>query len=257
MGRLNTKWAGHPWIHYETTDSTNVRAKELAQAGSFGHGTLVTAAEQVAGKGRRGRVWTSPRGKSVSMSLLLQPAMAVVKAPMLTLVAALALRRAIAAETGLEVEIKWPNDIVYQGKKLCGILTELNVHTPQQYDVIVGMGINTNVSAFPAELPHAVSLLQLLGEEVDGTALIECVLEYFEQVYDCFLQSGDLSLLQQEYEQSMAGKGMPVQVLEEVPYAGICRGITKTGELLVQEDNGTLHKVQSGEVSIRGIYGYI
>ena len=257
MVRLDTRWAGHPWIHYETTDSTNLRAKELAQTGAFRHGTLITADEQVAGRGRRGRVWTSPKGASVSMSLILRPEFPSEKAPMLTVLAALAMRRAIQEETGLAVEIKWPNDIVYQGKKLCGIVTEMSLDTSGRYYVVIGMGINTNITSFPEELPYAVSVRQLLGEEIDGGALIESTMIAFEALYDQFIQTEDFSTLRTEYEAHMAGKGNRVQILEEVSYCGICQGITKTGALLVIDDAGVLHQIQSGEVSVRGIYGYI
>lgn len=254
MKTLNTKWAGQPVIEYETTDSTNIRAKVLAEANCC-HGTLITAQEQTAGKGRLGRSWKSPKGTSVSMSLILQPRIAPEHASMLTLAAALALRKAIAEETGLDVQIKWPNDIVCQGKKLCGILTEMSTEQNRIRHVIIGMGINTNVTDFPAELPHASSLKLLTGRTVEGEPLIEGTMQAFEQYYDKFLQTEDLSALKKDYEAVLAGIGQPVRVLAQTPYTGISRGITADGSLLVETEQG-LQSVCAGEVSVRGIYGY-
>lgn len=253
---LSSKWAGRSLFYYDSTDSTNLRGKELAEGGPC-HGTLVAADEQIAGRGRLGRVWKSPKGTSVSMSLVLQPEFSPQKASMLTLIAALSLRKAIFQETDLEAEIKWPNDIVYHGKKLCGILTEMSAVPDRIRYVVIGMGINVNVPFFPEELPHATSLLLELGYKTDRMALMQRSMEAFEGYYEAFLQTEDLSLVKEEYEAHMAGIGSQVQILSANPYYGTCLGISKEGALQVRDQVGCLRQVQSGEVSVRGIYGYI
>lgn len=253
---LHVKWAGKTCLYYDSTDSTNLRGKELAEQEDC-HGVLIAADEQSSGRGRLGRVWQSPKGTSVSMSLILQPDFLPRKASMLTLVAAVALRKAIYRTTGLETEIKWPNDIVYQGKKLCGILTEMSAVPGRIRYVIIGMGINVNIETFPEELPHATSLLLELGHPVDRMRLMQDAMEAFEEYYDCFLQTEDLSLIRKEYEPFLAGRNRLVRVLEREPYCGTCIGISEEGALLVKDEAGCIRQVQSGEVSVRGIYGYI
>ncbi len=253
---LHVKWAGKTCLYYNSTDSTNQRGKELAEQGSC-HGVLIAAEEQSAGRGRLGRKWQSPRGTSISMSLILQPEFHPRKASMLTLVAAMALRQAIYRTTGLETEIKWPNDIVYQGKKLCGILTEMSAVSEHIRYVVIGIGINVNVPAFPEELPYATSLLLELGHPVERIRLMQNTMEAFEEYYDCFLSTEDLSVIKEEYETCLAGRNRQVQVLERESYSGICLGISEEGALLVRDETGNVRQVQSGEVSVRGIYSYI
>lgn len=253
---LHTSWAGKTCLYYDSIDSTNLQGKRLAEQGPC-HGMLIAADEQSSGRGRLGRVWQSPKGTSVSMSLLLQPKFQPQKASMLTLVAAVALQKTIQQATGLETEIKWPNDIVYQGRKLCGILTEMSAVPGQIRYVIIGMGINANVPEFPKELPFATSLLRELGHPVDRIELMQKTMDAFEAYYGLFLQTEDLSLIKEEYQSCMAGKDHLIQVLEKEPYCGTCMGISNQGALLVQDEKGSLRQVQSGEVSVRGVYGYI
>ena len=122
---VKTDWAGRQVIYYDETDSTNIQAK-LAGENGAPHGTLVAADRQDAGKGRRGRIWDSPKGQCIYMTLLLRPELEPAKAPMLTLVMALSVAEAVKEQTGLEAKIKWPNDIVLNKKKICGILTEMS-----------------------------------------------------------------------------------------------------------------------------------
>lgn len=253
---LHTKWAGRTCLYYDSIDSTNLRGKALAEKDAC-HGVLIAAEEQLSGRGRLGRVWQSPKGKSISMSLVLQPGFQPRKASMLTLVAAVSLRKAIFQVTGLETEIKWPNDIVYQGKKLCGILTEMSAISEQIRYVVIGMGMNVNIEVFPEELPYATSLLLALGHPVERMELMQRTMEAFEMYYELFLQTEDLSLIKAEYQTFMAGRNRLVQVLEKEPYCGTCMGISEEGALLVKDQTGSVHQVQSGEVSVRGVYGYI
>ena len=248
--------------HFETIDSTNKKAKELAQSGCP-HGTLVTADAQVAGIGRRGRSWSSEKGAGIYMSMVLRPEVETDKAAMLTLVAAMAVEQAVKQiinKLGADATamIKWPNDIVLQKKKLSGILTELGlIGTAIDY-VIVGIGINVNNKQFPEEIAQtATSLCLELGADIDKEMLITEVWEQFRVYYEQFLQTEDLSLFQEEYEGLLVNREEQVKVLDPLgEYIGVARGITKTGELIVDTDAGVRY-VSGGEVSVRGIYGYV
>lgn len=245
-------------LFYEKIDSTNSELKRLADRGAL-EGTLVLAQEQEAGRGRRGRSWVTPPGSAVAMSLLLRPEIAPEHASMITLVMGLAVARACRQLYQLDAQIKWPNDIVVNGKKICGILTEMKCEGTQIDHVIVGVGINTSVQAFPAELEKtADSLHRLIEKKPDQEELIACCMREFERCYEQFLQTEDLSALTDEYNEILAGRGDSVRVLEPGnEYIGISEGINAAGELQVRRENGTLESVYAGEVSVRGICGYV
>ncbi len=264
MSRLTTKWAGHPTVFLEKTDSTNNEAKRLAESGAA-HGTLVVAEHQEAGKGRRGRSWASQTGTGIWMTILLKPEFPPSRAAMLTLVAAMAVADGIQATTGLEAGIKWPNDIVLAGKKVCGILTEMSAEPDYINHVVVGIGINANIAEFPEEIQKkATSLFLEKGQRVCRAAVIASVWEAFEKYYEKFLRTADLSLLQTEYEERLLNKDEKVCVLDpKGNWNGTAKGIDAGGRLLVEADGdinqeiGGVKAVDSGEVSVRGIYGYI
>lgn len=255
---LQTKWAGRRLILLDEVDSTNDEAKRLAAQGAP-HGTLVVAEEQSAGKGRRGRSWASKKGGGIFLSLLLRPEFSPECASMLTLVAALAVEEGIRRTTGLSCGIKWPNDMVTDGRKLVGILTEMSTDADAIRYVVVGIGINANTAEFPAEIRDTAASLRLaLGAPVNRAALIAAVLNAWEDFYAEFLKKLDLSLLKESYNKLLVNFGREVRVLTPGDeYNGISRGITDKGELLVELDDGELREVMSGEVSVRGIYGYV
>lgn len=243
---------------YEETDSTNTRAKALAEEGAP-EGTMIVAERQNAGKGRRGRSWSSPPGSGIFMSLVLRPDIAPSQASMVTLAAAAAVARGIRRATGVQAMIKWPNDLVLSGKKLCGILTEMTTEMESIQYAVVGIGINVNTEEFPQELSGtATSLFQETGTRWKRGLLIGAVAKAFEDCYREFLASKDLSLLKEEYERNLVNLNRPVTVLDPAgSYSGTCRGITKDGQLLVEREDGQIRQVLSGEVSVRGIYGYV
>ena len=252
-----TTWVGEEIHYFDSTDSTNTRAKRLAEDGAV-HGTLVVADEQTGGRGRRGRVWESQKGVSIYMSLVLKPEIEPNHASMLTLITAMAVAGGIEKTTGLECKIKWPNDIVINGKKICGILTEMSAQFDYINHIVIGIGINVHNESFPEELQdHAGSLLLECGKRVHRADLIEAFLEEFERLYAIYLQTEDLSALQEEYDQLLVNRGRQVRVLDpKEPFEGKAMGITKKGELIV--DTWESRKlVSSGEVSVRGIYGYV
>ena len=245
--------------HFEEIDSTNKKAKELAAAGAK-HGVLVTADVQQAGIGRRGRTWISEKATGIYMSMVLRPEIITEKASMLTLVAAMAVQKAIEKLCGQEAQpqIKWPNDIVINKKKICGILTELSLVGTDIDFVIVGIGINVNNQNFAEEIAQTASSLSLeLGKEIDREWLITEVWKQFAVYYDRFITSKDLSLFKSEYEEVLANKEKEVKVLDPLgEYTGIAKGITNTGELIV-DIGREVRTVSGGEVSVRGIYGYV
>ncbi len=254
---LNTRWVGHNLVFLEQVDSTNEEAKRQAEKGAP-DGTLVAAAEQSAGKGRRGRTWISEKGTGVWMSLLLRPDFPPECASMLTLVAAMAVEKGISRVTGVDGQIKWPNDVVIEGKKVCGILTEMSTEMECIHYVVVGIGINVGTEEFPEEIRDlATSLYLSTKKKVKRAVLAAAVAEAWEFYYEQFLKSGDLRFLMEEYNERLVNRGREVKVLAlDGGYMGISQGINEKGELLV-ETGGMVRTVISGEVSVRGIYGYV
>lgn len=252
-----TVWAGEKIVYFDVTDSTNIQAKRLAEEG-MPHGTLVIAERQKAGRGRRGRGWESPENDGIFMTLLLRPTFPPAKASMLTLVAAMAVAKAVRIQTDLPAEIKWPNDIVINGKKICGILTELNTEIDTINYVVTGIGINVSNQKFESDISStATSLLLESGCEIHRANLIEAVLEQYESYYDKFCQNTDLSEWKDEYNDFLVNRNRPVKVLDpKEPFTGIAKGINEYGELIVEANDG-VRLVSSGEVSVRGIYGYV
>ena len=255
---ISTRVTGKNLVFLDMVDSTNTRAKQLAEAGAP-DGTLVVAETQSAAKGRRGRSWMAPAGTGVWFSLLLRPQIEPEHASMMTLVAAMAVEKGIWETTGLHGRIKWPNDVVVDGKKVCGILTEMSADMDSVNHVVVGIGINANIREFPEELREkATSLFLASGQVVKRAGLLNAVLLAWEEYYGRYLQTEDLSLLAKEYNEKLAGLHGRVQVLApKGDYTGISHGINHRGELLVEREDGTVTEVMSGEVSVRGIYGYV
>lgn len=255
---ISTRVAGRNLVFLDEVDSTNTKAKQLAEAGAP-DGTLVVAETQSAAKGRRGRSWMAPAGTGVWFSLLLRPQIGPEHASMMTLVAAMAVEKGIWEVTGLCGSIKWPNDVVVEGKKVCGILTEMSADMDSVNHVVVGIGINANIREFPEELQKkATSLYLASGQAVKRAGLLNAVLLAWEEYYGRYLQTEDLSLLAGEYNEKLAGLHGSVQVLApKGNYTGISRGINHQGELIVEREDGTVTEVMSGEVSVRGIYGYV
>ena len=255
---MHTEWVAKEVLYFDTIDSTNTKAQELAEKG-YPSGTLVVADKQESGKGRRGRSWVSPSGTGIFMTLMIKPDINPNNASMLTLVAALAVAKAITSVTGEEALIKWPNDIVVNGKKVCGILTEMNAQFDYINHIVVGIGINVHNESFPEEISQMASSLMIEagGKRFHRAQIIAETMSYFEQYYDTFLKTQDLSALVREYDELLVNMNKAVRVLDpKEPFDGKAMGITPKGELIV--DTWESRKlVSSGEVSVRGIYGYV
>ena len=254
--QIHTKWAGKTVHFAREIDSTNLWIKRLAKEGAP-EGTLALAEFQSAGRGRLGRSWEVPEGTSVMMSILLRPKFEPQYAPTLTLVMGMAVAKAVK-NLGFDVSIKWPNDVVVSHKKICGILTEMGVRDGKIDYAVIGVGINVNIKEFPEEMADkATSLYLESGKEFDRSQIPGLVMEAFEEYYEKFAATCDLSGLKEEYESILANYNQPVRVLAKEPYEGVARGITDGGELLVEKTDGTIVAVSAGEVSVRGLYSYV
>lgn len=254
--QIHTKWAGKTVHFAREIDSTNLWIKRLAKEGAP-EGTLALAEFQSAGRGRLGRSWEVPEGTSVMMSILLRPKFEPQYAPTLTLVMGMAVAKAVK-NLGFDVSIKWPNDVVVSHKKICGILTEMGVRDGKIDYAVIGVGINVNIREFPEEMADkATSLYLESGKEFDRSQIPGLVMEAFEEYYEKFAATCDLSGLKEEYESILANYNQPVRVLAKEPYEGVARGITDGGELLVEKTDGTIVAVSAGEVSVRGLYSYV
>lgn len=258
VSRLDTEWAGCRVVYFDVTDSTSIQAKRLAEQGAR-HGTLAVADRQTAGRGRRGRQWDSPSGTNLYFSILLRPRFHPEKASMLTVLMALAATEAAEAAGVENIKIKWPNDLVLNGKKVCGILTELSAEPDCIHYVVIGTGINTAGQDFPEELQGtATSIFNETGIEIKRAELLQGTLKRFEEVYETFTKAGSLEPLREAYESRLVNKDREVKVLDpKGEYTALAKGITENGELIVIDETGRERLVYAGEVSVRGIYGYV
>lgn len=248
--RLRTEQIGCQAYLYPVLPSTMDRARELAEAGAP-EGTLVLAEEQTAGRGRMGRSWWAPAGTALLLSLLFRPPLAPTQVQRLTMVCSLALCDAIADQTGLEARVKWPNDVLIEGKKVCGMLTELEFDGARLRYVIVGMGINVNVDFrhAPPLMAPATSLMEQLGHPVSRLDLLVALLEQIEIRYNA-LRAGHSP--HREWAQRMETLGRRVTVSSgDERIEGIAEDVDPDGALLVRTDEGVLHTILAGDVTLR------
>ncbi|BDZ71772.1 biotin--[acetyl-CoA-carboxylase] ligase [Methanobacterium petrolearium] len=245
---LPTSYIGKEIHYYSEVDSTNEVAKRLADDGAP-EGTIIIAESQRSGRGRRGKKWISPSG-GVWMTIILRPDIPPSKAPQLTLVTGVAVAETLDQECRLDVGIKWPNDILIGGKKVCGILTEANT-TPEGLEyVVVGIGIDLNVDVdnFPPELREgATSLKKELEEEIYSVKLVQRFLNNLETLYDDF-KSGNFPEILKEWRKLSKTIGSYVEVRKKGRIVrGEAVGITREGVLILEMDDGSLRKIISGE----------
>ncbi len=252
-----TKWLGSKLHCYEEIDSTNTQARRMAEEGAP-HGTVVVAERQTAGRGRSGRRWESPQGTGLWFSMILRPDVCPDNASMLTLVGAMAVTRAIQVLAGLKPQIKWPNDIVLSTRKVCGILTEMSARNNQVDYIVLGIGVNVKRQEFPTQIAEIATALEMECDTVvSREQLLVEILKAFEYYYELYLKNMDLSPMQEEYNGYLVNCGRQVRILDPGgAYEGLAKGINHRGELLI-EKNGEIFTVNSGEVSVRGIYGYV
>lgn len=254
---LHTKWLGSTILYEPEMDSTNIQAKRLGEHDAV-NGTVVVTECQTAGRGRRGKTWVSPAGNCY-FSILLRPEVLVDRASIITLVSAMALAKAIKQVAALDTMIKWPNDVIANGKKLCGILTESSTDLEYINYAVVGIGINANQTDFPEEIKDMASSIRLeTGKEVNRAELLGTFLNVFETYYETFLETEDLTKLSEEYNRLLVNRGREVKIIEkETERILTAVGIDDKGGLIVEDCNGQRETIISGEVSVRGLYGYV
>ncbi len=255
--RMETELFGRRVEYNLEVDSTNNFAKRIAEEKGT-HGTLVVAEMQNSGKGRRGRYWDSPKGTGVWMTLILKPDFNPQKASMITLIAGLGVAQAIHKLYQVPCKIKWPNDIVINGKKVCGILTEVSTEIDAVNNIVVGIGINANTQEFPPELEYATSIYREIDQNIYRSELIAQCMKEIEHYYYNFMKTLDLRDVLNEYNDLLVNKDKDVIILEaDSSYVAKAIGINEKGELGVITSDGTIRYIFAGEVSVRGIYGYV
>lgn len=247
---LETKDLGQNIFLYDSLPSTQVIAKELA-VDFAKEGTMVISEEQTSGKGRMSRSWHSPKGAGLWFSFLLRPDVSLNQAPQLTLLCAVACAQAIEEVSKVVVHIKWPNDIYVNGKKVCGILTELVTDRNQIQSVIIGVGINVNQTAFPEELAEKATSLRLeAGRKVDRTKLLQTFCRQFEKLYETYLSAGftPIKLLWEGYAISI-GKEITARTPQGTFY-GTALGIDEDGILQLQLQDGSIKQIYSADIEV-------
>ena len=241
-------------IHYfDQCPSTQPIAHKLAQENAA-DGTIVICEEQTAGKGRLSRAWKSSKGKGIWMSVIIRPDIPPMKAPQFTLIAAVAVTRAIEDVANVRAEIKWPNDLLINGKKCTGILTELQADIDRVQAIILGIGVNVNqdMEDFPEDIQHiATSIKMVSGSHVDRGQLVARILHHLELYTDLYVKHGfePLKLLWESYSGTLGKRIKAVMIHNEIE--GVALGITNDGVLQVRTDDGKVHGIYSADIEIQ------
>lgn len=254
--KLTTKYIGKNIIHYNTIDSTNKIAKKLA-INNIDEGTVIISEEQTEGRGRLGRIWSSPKGKGIWFSVILKPNINPIMASRVTLIGAASVYCALS-EMNIKTKIKWPNDIVLNNKKLCGILTEMSGEVDKLNYIVMGIGINVNVEKFNDDLKDIATSLKIEEEKsIDRKELLSKIINNLEAFYNKFKENGDIEEVVEICKNNSAIIGKKIKIIncgkERIVKAV---NLDKDGELLIENEDGLLEKIISGEISIRSLYGY-
>jgi len=254
--QLTTAIFGQELVYFSEVGSTNDEAKKRAVAGCS-EGTLIITETQLGGRGRLARGWFSPQAKGIWFSVVLRPPFTPQEAPKCTLMAAVAVNRAIRDMTGISCGIKWPNDILCNGRKLVGILTEMSAEMDAINHIVIGMGINVNILAaeIPLELQDKATSLQIeTGGPVSRIALFVKILERLEEIYLEVRTSGFASVLAAWRQESVTLNQLVTVIAPDKTYIGKAIDIDAEGALLVETDSG-IERVLAGDVSIRSLTG--
>ena len=247
---LDTRIIGGDIRLLEVTDSTNSQAGRLADAG-VPEGLVVIADRQTAGKGRLGRSWISPPAVNLYLSVLLRPPVLPVEAPQLTFLSAVAVVRTMIEVSGLEPTVKWPNDILLNGRKIAGLLNEMNSETDRVNYVVLGIGVNLNMTAdqFPSRLRYPATSLGIeLGRQVSRVEFARCLLKQIDVLYDEYLRTGARPVMA-AWERHCDLTGKPVVVdCQSFLVKGVMAGLDDDGALLVKTPQGTFERVLAGDV---------
>lgn len=246
---LQTNYFKGPFYHFLSLASTNDLAKELARQG-FPEGTTLVAEGQTGGRGRLGRIWESPAGEGLYVSLILRPSLPPAELPKITLMAAVAVVRALERVVQVKAGIKWPNDIILQGKKLGGILTEMETESDQMSHLVLGLGLNINTASFPPPLAPFATSLALEGCSASRLAILKAWLESLDSLYEGFL-SRQFSAILDSWRQASVTLGKEVSIrLGNRTISGRALDLNQDGVLLVETASGRIEYVISGEIAL-------
>lgn len=237
-------------LRFDSLPSTNTEAGRQAALGAP-EGLCVVAREQTAGRGRRERTWISPKDAGLYLSVVLRPTLEARFWPLITLAAALAVHDALAEACGLQSDIKWPNDLLTDGKKLCGILAE-TADGPRGRAVILGIGINLRRGSFPEEISDtATSVEEQTGHAPDAERLLEALTRSLARYYETLHASGGAEEILRDWQRNSSyahGRRVRVALAEEI-FEGVTRGLDPDGALLIETDVGTHRTVRAGDVT--------
>ncbi|HEX5411447.1 MAG TPA: biotin--[acetyl-CoA-carboxylase] ligase [Terriglobia bacterium] len=241
---------GHKVIHYFRTDSTNSVALALG-ARAASHGTVVIAEEQTSGRGRLGRNWYSEKSSGIYTSIVLRPALAPATAPILTLLAGVAAHHAVRSAAGIGADIRWPNDLLVNGKKVCGILTEMKAEVDRLHVVVLGIGINVNHTSMPDELRETATSLALEGgRHYSRLQILAELLREVEHYYHMLLNEGSAAIVREWSAASSYADGKRVRVKAGgCEYSGVTQGMDASGALKIRRDDGRQELLVAGEVT--------
>ena len=248
------------YYYYDSIDSTNNELRRRLDSDTIPEEfTVISAARQTKGRGRTGHIWESGQDASIATSILLYPKELPDEAvAQITLPAAVAVCRALKEVCGIDAQIKWPNDVLFDFKKMCGILTERIGHS-----VIVGIGLNVLKNSYPDSLKDsAISIEEILHKDFFDSNISERltkkIWEDFLELYDKLLHEKNLSFLQDEYQNRLIGTGKNILIIEpEKSFEARACGIDSFGKLIVETEDGQILAIDSGEVHVRGVDGYI
>lgn len=252
---LDTKFIGKSIIHFDTINSTNTYAKNIGSESK--DGTVVISEEQSKGRGRVGRIWHSKKHEGIWMSIILKPDISPMEAPFITLIAGASVVTALN-KLGIESYIKWPNDIIINRKKICGILTELSAEIERVNYIVVGIGINVKSIEFDEEISNVATSIYKEGYKVTRVDIVKNILEEFEKLYVKYIFEGNKDDVLDICREKSAIVGKKVYAIKgnQKEYVE-CLDINEDGNLIVRKENGEIIEIMSGEISIRGEKGYV
>ncbi|MGD8845699.1 MAG: biotin--[acetyl-CoA-carboxylase] ligase [Desulfobacteraceae bacterium] len=252
QAHLKTQTMGRPAIYlHPKTDSTNLQAKILAGQGAA-EGTVVAAETQTHGRGRRGRTWFSPAHRNIYASIILRPSMAPSQAPQITLMTAVAVANTLNRLTGLQARIKWPNDILIDGKKVAGILNEISTEMDMVDYVVVGLGINVNIrkKQMPQQIREIATSIRIeTGSDISRTDLLCDLLAEFEICYEQLKAEGFTPIMDQwRGLTDIIGQQVNVDLFS-TRCTGTVEAVDDDGVLIVRDGRGEIHRIFSGDVT--------
>src|SRR2546426_10968417 len=249
--RLRTAMIGRNLYHFYSVDSTNAFAgRLLAHGRNVSEGTVIIAESQTAGRGRLGRSWHSEREAGGYFSIMLFPKAPPSLAPLFTLAAAVAMHNAIERYTGLDIDIKWPNDLLVTGKKLCGILSEIQAEVDLVKNMVIGIGVNVNHETLPPDIAGRATSLRIASGRIQSR--IEILLEFFQEVENIYMEferKGPRKIIERWTSFSSFATGRRIEIHDGVrKITGVTRGLNALGALRIEQKSGQLEEVYSGDV---------